>query len=474
MLISSPRPFVIAIASCLLMEEVSGQASMSLNFFRTGDMADFASNKKYDFSNLEKHSGHLVEKQKEIMKEVDSFLGESLEDQESLFEQQFTKFEQIVDDTTLICEGEVTMTWLKCPEDACDGEDDNSSCVGCKASFCKIDFDNQKESPEKYPSFIHLVGASNHCDSVLIQADFTTIVQECKEYDRQKRLFQSNENLILPKELPLSGLITELGHTDSEFVTNAIVKTNPSTRVIVEPQPVMEAMTVCDSYLKNRRKKFRGITESSICNREKAGMLLDDVIYMLSRTRDITEERVVIKTQPSSMQGIDIFDKKYPNVDWMFVYDDPTAEIGAHMGASRPDRANCVKTMKDPQPALIEIVEGAGLDLESLSLEEYCAASYAMLADKAVVEHFASTKGTFVRSENVMDVLPYVLKEIFHIPEPNNISTLDKMKELVNPSQQKQLHDKKVDAATFEQSVASEALYGPFYKQLESLQKTGN
>ena len=146
---------------------------------------------------------------------------------------------------------------------------------------------------------------------------------------------------------------------------------DPTTRVLVDPQPVLEAMTVCDSYLKNRRKKFRDITDTSICNREKAGTLLEDVVYMLSRTRDADEERVIIKAAPGAVEGIDIFDAKFPDVDWMFIYDDPSAAIGAQMSKNRPERSNCVKTKTDPQPQLLEVIKKTGLNIDSISLPQY-------------------------------------------------------------------------------------------------------
>jgi len=46
---------------------------------------------------------------------------------------------------------EVTSVTLDCPQDACGGKD-TEKCKGCKASFCMLDFDAQKEDPEKIPT----------------------------------------------------------------------------------------------------------------------------------------------------------------------------------------------------------------------------------------------------------------------------------------------------------------------------------
>lgn len=473
----------VSIYLSVVASTVTAQSSLSKSFLRaeSGDNQ----NKRYDFTNFEKRTGHLIEKpsnmENEILKameenvdanidieQYDAMLVEQL-DSISMIGQQFTKFDQMVDDTTLICEGEVTLITLDCPQDACDGED-MEKCKGCKASFCMLDFDAQKENPEKYPDLMRLVGESNHCDSQLIAKDFNEIVQECKEYDRQKDAF-AGENA-LPKLLPLAGLITEIGFTDSEFVTNSIISSDPTTRVIVDAQPISETMSICDNYIKNRRKKFMGIAETSICNRNKAADLLKDVVYMLSRTRDSEEERVIIKALPDATQGIDIFDTAFPDVNWMFIYNDPSAEIGAQMQTSRPERANCVKSKADPQPAVREVVEESGLEIESLSLAQYCAASFTSLAKKAVVERSLTNKGTFVHADNALEMLPKVFLDQFHTPDPEGVkaSKFADKKSMVASVQQR-MHSKKVDLATPEYTQDAESVYGALYAQLQELER---
>lgn len=474
---------VLSFYISLSASAVSAQSGLSNSFLRSEGRD--SGNRRYDFTNVQKRAGHLVEKEnnweENALKNLEASLDMDMDveqydamlieqiDSVSMIEQQFTQFEQTVDDTTLICEGEVTLVTLDCPEDACDGED-MEKCKGCKASFCMVDFDAQKEDPEKIPTFMELVGDSNHCDSHLIAKDFNEIVQECKEYDRQKDA-SAGANA-LPKVLPLAGLITEIGFTDSELVTNSIISSDPTTRVIVDAQPISETMSICDNYLKNRRKKFMGIAETSICNRNKAAEMLKDVVYMFSRTRDIDEERLIIKALPDATQGIDIFDIAFPDVNWMFIYTDPTAEIGAQMDTSRPERANCVKSKIDPQPSVREVVEENGLDIESVSLAQYCAASFTSIAKKAVVERSLTNKGTFVHADNALEMLPKVFLDQFHTPDPQGVkaSRIANKKSIVAGLQQR-MHSTKIGLATPAYARDAESVYGSLYAQLEELQQ---
>lgn len=466
---------LIAIASSL--QQCQGQVQPHLLFNRENNLRQDSSKvRMYDFSNREKVTGHLYEKQKDIKS------GLRLDDEglpvetESLIAQQFKQYDQTVDDMTLICEAELTLMRLRCNENSCDGDMQNESdrCTGCKAFFCQVDFDIQKKDPEKNPSFMDVVGESEHCNSVLIQKDFNEVVQECREYDRQKQRNGIENNL--PKLLPLSGIIADTGSADSEAVTNSLISMDAAVRVLVEPQPIHEAMTVCDDYIKRRRKKFRGILESSICNRKKASRLMEDVIYLLSRTRDINEEKLVIKLDPEAILGIDMFDSSYPDVDWMYIYNDPTEAIAEELGKGRPERAQCVKTRKDPPPALIDVVKESGLEVESLSLAEFCAATYAVLAKKALTEQAATHKGTFVNVEEALNVLPGFLENKFHLPVPKG---LDEMKKFVNKqptrsfSAQKS-HMERVKVVAPDLFSASAAIYGPIYKELENLQNGNN
>lgn len=472
MLLKNAVSCIVLAASASLIKDVSGQKPVN-TFLRPENIGV---SKNYDFDNMDKHTGHLVEKPPAKpdlpnpadyvdVEAYDAALMQQL-GSESLIAKQFTQFEHKVDDTTLICEGEVTMIQLYCPADACDGEN-LESCEGCKAHFCMIDFDLQKENPEKYLSIMDLIGESRHCDSELIVKDFVDVVQECRDYDREKDA--TGYANVLPKNLPLAGLITEIGYTDSEFVSSSIVSADPTTRVVVEPQPVTEAMTVCDSYLKNRRKKLTGNTDT--CNRDKAAKLVKDVVYMLSRTRDISEEQVIIKAESDAVQGIDIFDLAFPDVNWMFIYNDGEAEIGAQMATSRPERANCVKTKIDPQPALLQVLEESGLNVEDLSLAQYCAAFFSMLAKKAIDERSKLDKGTFVYSENALDAIPKVFLNDFHTPDPDGIkATKFAEKKARVTGIQHQSHMKKVNLATKEETEDAESVYGHMFSKLEELQ----
>lgn len=403
-------------------------------------------------------TGHLYEKPQ------DDREAEAGDSGESMIAKQFKDFEQTTDDDTLICEGEVTLTRLKCPEDACDGA---GKCTGCRAYFCQIDFDLQKEAPSYVPTFLDLVGLSNHCDAGMIRKDFNEIVAKCKDYDST-----ASRRSDLPKNIPLKGLITDLGNTDADLITNAIASSSHEVRVIVEPQPVLESMGMCDLYEKNRMKRLKG--NSNVCNREAASELLKDVVFMLGRSRDSEEQQMIIRTNPESTPGLDIYENAFPNLQWLFVYGEPTEAIGSQMGRFKMERAVCVRTKRNPPPKMEAFLEESGLSVETASLEEYCAATLALLAD-AAVERGNSSKGTFVASDEALSKLPNLLSDVFGISvSQEKVAKLQigghtDNEGKVDDNLQEKRRQEKIARATDKLKTASNNLYGPKFEKLQML-----
>jgi len=399
---------------------------------------------------------------------------EMMMDEGSSIAAQFTEFEQTVDDTTLICEGEVTLYRLSCPLDACDdndgedaGQKQGSGCDSsrCKASFCQLDFDLQKEHPERYPSLLDLVGASAHCDSAPITVEFNDIVQECRKYDLRK-------TEALPHAVPLAGLVTELGYTDAELMTNAMTAQSAANRVLVDPQPVYEAMTMCDDYRKRRQRHIRQVTTE--CSRARSASLLQDVVYLYSRTRDAAEQRLFLKVAPAAVTGLDVFETAFRDVPWVFVYDEPREAIGAQvMGRFKPERAACVATKKDPPSELKQMVPGVGVEWTTA---DYCAAWLAMLAETAWQRTRASGRGRLIKSKDVLTLLGDVMTTQFNVQDfqryaPNNVATLGLVTVDGNTDMnlQTKLKEKKLAKVTKEYEEASAKYYRGVFEKMEQL-----
>jgi len=363
---------------------------------------------------------------------------------------------------------------LSCPLEACDDNDDDDANQGlgcasrCKASFCQLDFDLQKEHPERYPTLLDLVSASAHCDSAPITVEFNDIVRACRDYDLHKA------PQALPHTVPLTGLVTELGYTDAELMTNAMTARSVANRVVVEPQPVLEAMTMCDDYRKRRQRQLRHV--STHCSRARAASLLRDVVYLYSRTRDAAEQRLFLKVAPAAVTGLDVFETAEPEVPWVFVYDEPREAIGAQvMGRFKPERAACVATKKDPPPELRQMVPEA----TEWTTADYCAAYLGMLAQAAWKRTQDSGRGRLVKSGDVLTSLGDIMEKQFDVHdvslgEKNGVGTLGLITDQGNTDLdlQTKLREKKTAKLTKEYEEASVKYYGGVFEKMEKYGKS--
>lgn len=402
---------------------------------------------------------------------------------------QFVEFEQTVDDLTLICEGEVTMFRLVCPVDTCDDGVGGSGCdtSRCRASFCQVDWDLPRRDPGRYPAFVDLVGASAHCDSSPITVDLRQVVRACRDYDQQPPPPHDEEGEPqLPHLLSLGGLVTELGYTDAGFMAHAVMGGGGSdlhhhNRVLVDPQPVLEAMTMCDDYRKRRQRTLQHI--DTTCDRAEVAALLRDVVDLYRRSRDPHEQQLYLKVAPAAVLGLDVWEQAFPDQPWIFVYDEPGAALGAQFepGRIKPERAACVATRKDPPEGVQRVVRRRHADraYQDLTTAEYCAAYLAFLADAAYDRAQHSQRGTLVRSDQVLDTLRDILAQRFDVTTEasslflpkDNLALAKEYYQREGLDLQTALREKKLAKVTEELTAASNEYYRDVFERMEQFQQ---
>jgi hypothetical protein len=143
---------------------------------------------------------------------------------------------------------------------------------------------------------------------------------------------------------------------------------------------------------------------------KQAAMILQDVMYLMSRTDDAREERVFFKIQSIGTRFISVFQRAFPDIPFIFVYREPVQVMMSQL-AMGPKRANCVRprVLPHPVPILEEVIAKRGKSsVRDLTDEEYCAAHLATITESAVtgISH-SNGKGMSVNYED----LPHILYE---------------------------------------------------------------
>ena len=90
------------------------------------------------------------------------------------------------------------------------------------------------------------------------------------------------------------------------------------------------------------------------------------------------------KVSSIGSKRIDVMQKAFPEVPWIFVYRDPVQTMMSHLDPSvlkkmhvrrkGAPKAVCLRAKKHPEEDLIQLVYDFGEELDELSDEEFCAA----------------------------------------------------------------------------------------------------
>jgi hypothetical protein len=178
---------------------------------------------------------------------------------------------------------------------------------------------------------------------------------------------------LVPKALNLTTVAFHESRCGSTLIANALIAMDPPKhRTYSESGPGAQALkSICGE-------------DFSRCSMEQAAKILQDTVYMMSRTNDPMEERVFYKFQSITTKHVKVFQKAFPHVPWMFVYRDPVQVMMSH-AKDGLHHANCVKSKKRPPDDVAAIAKRHDRpDPRHMQREEYCAAHLAGITEAAV------------------------------------------------------------------------------------------
>eukprot|EP00541_Cyclophora_tenuis_P006483 CAMPEP_0116579654 /NCGR_PEP_ID=MMETSP0397-20121206/22368_1 /TAXON_ID=216820 /ORGANISM="Cyclophora tenuis, Strain ECT3854" /LENGTH=252 /DNA_ID=CAMNT_0004109151 /DNA_START=95 /DNA_END=853 /DNA_ORIENTATION=- len=181
---------------------------------------------------------------------------------------------------------------------------------------------------------------------------------------------------------------------------------NPTeNRVYSESAPPIAALkTVCGETYK-------------FCSVHQAAELLRDVMYLMSRTDSEQEKFVFFKIQSIGSRQIEVFQRAFPTVPWMFVYREPVQVMMSQLEQGTKV-SNCVRPRVRPPPAVSDLLLQKGQNAHDVTDEGYCAAHLASISESALEGmKRAPSLGTAVNYEYLPQVLyEQVLPERWNIP----------------------------------------------------------
>jgi hypothetical protein len=287
--------------------------------------------------------------------------------------------------------------------------------------------------------FRDLVTKSQGCRKKRWRFDLRDVATLARaRHDADKGFKQSRPGPV-PKLLDLSAVVFHESRCGSTLVANSFVGVNPSEhRVYSESAPVFEALAmICAledySLLRPARSLVHSQQSSEVvCSRPKqAGMVLHDVMYLMSRSNDPKETRVLFKFQSKLTIHLPVFLRAFPTTPWLFVFREPVQVLMSYFKEGTMENAACVRTQDDPPHAVQKIIvkRHAGLnDASTLSYEDYCAAYLASLTETAVEGFHSSSMGIPVDYKG----LPTDLREIFsrHLGIPMGATEINNLNQI--------------------------------------------
>lgn len=352
----------------------------------------------------------------------------------------------------------------------------NRTCYNVEAVFCKLNWSLYKLDPSGIPMFRMLVQKSNQCKQTYVTVtNFCNLVQLIKRNDIDNSKIRINL---------LTGFVFHESRCGSTLIANLLASFQPQhNRVYSEASPVLTAV-----QMKNIQ-------------------LLQDVIYVLSRTNDPYETHVFYKIQSVGSTNIPIFREAFPNVPFIFLYRDPIQVLMSHLDISSSNKplkarisnrknvsyAVCLRSKYNPsdefQQLLKQKIKNKPLreDIHSISNENICAAHLATICQTAFSQiRKSGGSGLLINYKT----LPYVVtkKIIPHFlesPSKKIISSIDdlgwnwnqlkKMEETYSKAGRNKMNNgwnedtvKKEQNSWKELRNASHIFLEPIYQQMEN------
>ena len=196
----------------------------------------------------------------------------------------------------------------------------DTSYEGLIAEFCPLNFTKQKYNPRDIETYQELIEVCN-CgkgSKDIIRVDLKEAIRLVREYDtyiaQRQNINDSTINTVrdnnIPTILDFRGAIFHEGRSGASLTAQSLMAIDTTkTRVYSEPSPPYIAMKIC----------AEGFTECSI---SASSNILQDVMYLMSRSNDSKEENLFFIFQPEATRVLESFRMAFPTTPWLFLYRD--------------------------------------------------------------------------------------------------------------------------------------------------------
>jgi hypothetical protein len=399
-------------------------------------------------------------------------------------ERQYSKMNPDQKATTYdaILEGYLTLVDIDIPPDALQGM--GGQYVNVKATFCNIDWRLQKKNPSNVPMFRDLRSQSKMCPSTTVNVDLFDIVQSAKLYDKSfseptktKEKIGNNKGVGSVVAVPPTGVVFHETRCGSTLFANLMAAFAPEhSRVYSESPPPLAAIKACDLQP---------------CNPHLHRILIQDVLYMMGRTKETEQPQYVFyKIQSIGSMNIDKFTGAFPRVPWIFLYRDSVEVMQSHVSGREDAVVNgkmtpvCARNYgrKIQPPTTLQVIEKAGVLLDQMNPLQYCAAHLAGLSLSAIQEHTRTHRGRFVNYKQMPDIVwDDIFPNYFNIPLTNKeIGRMEKTALLYSKGRGNQANKGWKDDSTEKQKTAARPVtkaaavfLKDVYDDMERLSKKG-
>ncbi|CAB9506936.1 HSPB (Heat shock 27kDa) associated protein 1 [Seminavis robusta] len=246
----------------------------------------------------------------------------------------------------------------------------SDSYAGIYGIFCKVNWAAHKKDPSSVPMFRDVIQNSHKCENTRVRLPLLDIAAMARDMDETNS--RQPTDIHVPKPLNVTGVVFHESRCGSTLVANTLIASNPTQhRVYSESPPPVTAFKVCGDAFE-------------LCTIDQAAMIVRDVLYMMSRTNDPSEERVFFKIQSVGSKYIHVFRHAFPDTPWIFVYREPVQVIMSHL-ARGYKQANCLRSLHRPPLATLQVAKRHGhYSTSDLSPEQFCAAHLATITESAL------------------------------------------------------------------------------------------
>lgn len=331
------------------------------------------------------------------------------------------------------------------------------------AKFCHLDWSQHKQNPSIVPMFKDLIHQSPSCSKTIIYKDLYQAVQAARKYDAQHK---GKIQVMYPPR----GIVFHESRVGSTLAANTLAAFQPErNRVYSESPPPITAAKLYESSN----------------HPEQAIQLLQDVMYLMSRSNDIQERDTFFKIQSIGTKSIHVFRKAFPQTPWIFIFREPVQVMMSHLKTKSTKSAVCLRSRSRPDDDLKQIVQdslGTSIGIQDLSVEEFCAAHLSTLCYKARDEVLDSNGlGKVVNYINLQEqLMEHIIPKHFLQGQDGDALDQDAKQRAYNVGEKysKGRHEGKMwkedsrakeNAAWPELQRASETFLLPIYKQLQEL-----